>query len=135
MRIKSVFKHSAQALAEGAIVASLVVGLMAGTALAGKPSSGAGASALRVDDGTYAGTTTAYQGANGAIWVHAMCYQNGGLVYEEWRTYSEGTAILKLGPTPNWSSGAADCAADEGYFARNNRFRVVGSTTFTTTAN
>ena len=37
MRIKSVFKHSAQALAEGSLVALLVVGLMAGSVLAAKP--------------------------------------------------------------------------------------------------
>jgi hypothetical protein len=40
MRITSIFSHSAQAIAEGALVALLVVGLMAGTAFAGKPSRG-----------------------------------------------------------------------------------------------
>ena len=41
MRIRSVLKHSAQALAEGALISILVVGLIAGTAFAarggGKP--------------------------------------------------------------------------------------------------
>src|SRR4029079_6896166 len=40
MRIRSIFSHSAQAIAEGALVALLVVGLVAGTAFAGKPGSG-----------------------------------------------------------------------------------------------
>ncbi len=40
MRIGSVLKHSSQAVLEGAIVATLVVGLLAGTALAGKPTGG-----------------------------------------------------------------------------------------------
>ena len=40
MRIRSVLKHSTMAVLEGALVASLVVGLMAGTALAGKGSGG-----------------------------------------------------------------------------------------------
>jgi hypothetical protein len=42
MRIRSVFSHSAQAVAEGALISVLVVGLMAGTAFAGKPSGGGG---------------------------------------------------------------------------------------------
>src|SRR6476620_9756744 len=40
MRIRSVLKHSTMAVLEGALVASLVVGLMAGTALAGKGGGG-----------------------------------------------------------------------------------------------
>ena len=43
MRIKSVLKHSVQALAEGSLIALLVVGLMAGSVFAAKPTaSGAG---------------------------------------------------------------------------------------------
>lgn len=42
MRIRSVFSHSAQAIAEGALISLLVVGLMAGTAFAAKPSRGSG---------------------------------------------------------------------------------------------
>ena len=42
MRIKSIFTHSAQAIAEGALISLLVVGLIAGTAFAGKPAAGTG---------------------------------------------------------------------------------------------
>lgn len=42
MRIRSVISHTAQALAEGALLSLLVVGLMAGTTLASKPSGGGG---------------------------------------------------------------------------------------------
>jgi hypothetical protein len=42
MRIRSIFNHSAQAIAEGALVALLVVGLMAGTAFAAKPVNNSG---------------------------------------------------------------------------------------------
>src|SRR6478609_7879695 len=41
MRIGSVLTHASQAVLEGALIAALVVGLMAGTALAGKPGGGA----------------------------------------------------------------------------------------------
>ncbi len=134
MRIRSFTKHSAQVVAEGGLIALLVVGAMAGTAFAGKPTAGGTSSGVRVDDGVYAGTTTAYQGASAAVWIHAQCFQGGSLVYEQWRSYTGGTTTLSLGPTPNWSSGAANCTADEGYFARNNRWRVSGSTTFNTAA-
>ena len=42
MRIKSIFTHSAQAIAEGALISLLVVGLMAGTAFAAKGGGAAG---------------------------------------------------------------------------------------------
>lgn len=134
MRIRTFTKHTAQALAEGGLIALLVVGAMAGTAFAGKPTGASTTTGVRVDDGVYAGTTTAYQGASASTWVHAMCYQGGGLVYEQWRSYTGGTTTLSLGPTPNWSSGAANCSAEEGNFGRNNRWRVSSTTTFDTAA-
>ena len=42
MRIRSVLSHSGQAVLEGALISMLVVGLMAGTAFAGKPTGGTG---------------------------------------------------------------------------------------------
>jgi hypothetical protein len=45
VRIRSVLSHSAQAVAEGALISLLVVGLMAGTAFAAKPGSATGSAA------------------------------------------------------------------------------------------
>jgi hypothetical protein len=42
MRIRSVLTHTSQAVLEGALIATLVVGALAGTAFAGKPTGGAG---------------------------------------------------------------------------------------------
>ena len=42
MRIRSILNHSAQAVLEGALIAMLVVGLMAGTAFAGRSGGGGG---------------------------------------------------------------------------------------------
>jgi hypothetical protein len=42
VRIRSVFNHTAQVIAEGALLSLLVVGLMAGTAFAAKPTGNAG---------------------------------------------------------------------------------------------
>ena len=134
MRIRSVLIHSGQAVLEGALIATLVVGALAGTALAGKPSGGAAASPMHVDDGVYAGTTAAHRGTSSAVWVHAKCYQSGTLVFEQWRMYVDGTATLSLGPTPKWSAGAANCTAEEGYYVRTTRWRSTGSTTFNVTA-
>ena len=130
MRIRSVANHSIQALVEGALVSLLVVGLMAGTAFAGKPGGGGTTSAFRVDDGVFAGTTTAHRGASGAVWAHAKCYQGGTIVFEQWRMYVDGLATLSLGPTPKWSAGSANCTAEEGYYVRTTRWRQSGTSTF-----
>jgi hypothetical protein len=42
MRLKSILSHSAQAIAEGALISLLVVGLIAGTAFAAKPTTSGG---------------------------------------------------------------------------------------------
>jgi hypothetical protein len=42
MRLRSILSHSAQAIAEGALISLLVVGLIAGTAFAAKPASSGG---------------------------------------------------------------------------------------------
>ena len=67
MRIRSVLTHSTQAILEGAIIALLVVGLMAGTTLAGKggghsrPGGGStGGATLVVTPSTVAGNGTTY---------------------------------------------------------------------------
>ncbi|HTG40764.1 MAG TPA: hypothetical protein VK697_04035, partial [Methylomirabilota bacterium] len=60
MRIKSIFTHSAQAIAEGALISLLVVGLIAGTAFAAKPAAGTGGH----KGGGGGGTTTAACSAN-----------------------------------------------------------------------
>ena len=132
MRIRSVLSHSTQALAEGALISLLVVGLLAGSALAAKPvPGGLSGSSFRVDDGVFATTTVAHKGSSSATWVHAKCYQGGTLVFEQWRSYlADGTTTLSLGPTPMWSSGSATCTAEEGYYARLTRWRLSGSTTF-----
>src|SRR6476646_4314602 len=56
MRIRSVLTHSAQAVLEGAIIATLVVGLLAGTAFAGKPGGGGGGSHKPGGGGTTSAT-------------------------------------------------------------------------------
>jgi hypothetical protein len=57
VRIRSVFSHSAQAIAEGALIALLVVGLMASTAFAAKPTAGTGSHGHKGGGGT-TGTAT-----------------------------------------------------------------------------
>jgi hypothetical protein len=149
MRIGSVLNHTAQALAEGALIALLVVGLAAGTTFAarggggGKPggggsTGGSGTISLALMDGateahfaaragfTVSTTATAYP------YVHLMCRQNGALVAEG-RTGFFPTAIgnewFYLGPTPNWQAGAADCTANlESYSGKG--WSVLGSTSF-----
>ncbi|MBA2381076.1 MAG: hypothetical protein H0V73_03110, partial [Chloroflexi bacterium] len=77
MRIRSVLSHSTQALAEGALISLLVVGLMAGSALAAKPTSSGGHG--KPGGGSGGGTVTlvlvADADGNGAAnWADTITY-------------------------------------------------------------
>ena len=121
-----------RALLTGTAIAVLSLSLVAGTALAGKPGGSATTGAVRVDNGVYGGTTTAYAGPSSAAWVRAMCYQNGYLVFEQYRQFDGSRkATLQLGPTPSWSSGSATCTAQDGYWRRGSAWRVTSTTSFT----
>ena len=143
MRIRSVLSHSTQALIEGALISLLVVGLMAGTAFAGKggghtTTGGGGTISLALMDGA----TVAVYGARAGFtvattatpypYVHLMCSQNGSLVAEG-RTGFFPTAIgnewFYLGPTPNWQGGAADCTAKLEKYS-NKGWSVLATTSF-----
>src|SRR4051794_32584044 len=96
MRIRSVVSHSGQAVLEGALIATLVVGLMAGTAFAGgkggggKPGGGAtgggGTIALALMDGAteaHFGARTSFTISTTATpypYVHLACKQSGAVV-------------------------------------------------------
>jgi len=126
MRIRSVLKHSSRVLAQGALVALLIVGLMASAAFAarggngGKPSAGSGTISLALMDGA----TEAHFGARVTFnisttsttypFVHLRCYQGGTLVGEGRQGFFEqalGNPWFYLGPTPSWQGGDADCTA------------------------
>lgn len=121
-----------------ALAAALLVTL-SGTAFAAKGgnkggTSGSGPSsvAISVPDGVFAGTTTA-ETAPG-LWVKADCYQSGTLVYEDYELAdATGSAVLPLGPTMLWTSGAASCTAQAGSI-NNGKFRAAASTTFSVAA-
>lgn len=124
---------AAEALILVAILAALVVAISPAirevpSALAGKPSAGSG-TGLVVPDGVFAGRTTATAGA-AYRWVHARCTQAGTVVYEQWvKADAAGNATLTLGPTPMWTSGAADCWAEDGNWNK-SRWRQTSTTTF-----
>jgi hypothetical protein len=153
MRMRSVFTHSAQAVAEGALIALLVVGLAAGTTFAAKGGNGGGGHHAGGGGGTTGtgtvnlvllnGATEAHYGAPVTFtvsttataypYVHLRCYQGGSLVLEGWKGYfptALGDGIFYLGPTPSWSSGAADCTANLEMVTSNGSWSVLGSTSF-----
>ena len=129
MRIRSVLSHSVQALAEGVLISLLVVGLIAGTAFAGrggtgKPSGGGGTISLSPlaydangdslpnygDRVTFTLSTT----ATTKPWVELDCYKGGALVYQDRRGFFDGSLtgeVFNLGTSGAWQSGAADCTA------------------------
>jgi hypothetical protein len=133
--MKSVFSHSAQAIAEGILISLLVVGLMAGTAFAGKSGAhgkpggggttgGAGSISLAplVSDANGNGlpnyrdvvvfsvsttaTTTPY--------VNLVCSQNGTMVLSGWKGYWAGSIDTNWNfglSSGAWQGGSAECVA------------------------
>lgn len=92
---------------------------------------------LSIANGVFAGTTTATirSSSSQQLWVKASCFQGGVRVYTQWRMFdSNFQAVLNLGPTQLWQSGAADCTGWGGYFAKNGTFRVLATTTFDVSA-
>jgi hypothetical protein len=129
-RIARGTRHVLSAALEGTLIAALAVGLLAGTVAAGKPGA-TGSGGPSISNGTFAGTTTATAGSSTATWVRAMCYQNGSMVFEQFRPYdSARQATFVLGPTPAWSGGSAECKAQDGFWRRGSTWRVVGTTSF-----
>ena len=151
MRLRSIFSHSAQAIAEGALISLLVVGLMAGTAFAAKPAAGSGGHKGGGGTGGGSGTislvTPPVVDVNGngvANWhdvvrfnvstsstspyVNLYCYQNGAFVAGGSEGYfpgalDDGNFGLYGG---SWIPGAADCTAK----LVDSSGSVLGSTSF-----
>ena len=136
MRIKSIFTHSAQAIAEGALISLLVVGLIAGTAFAAKPAASTGGHHKGGGTGTtYTGTLggprmVVDNNGDGSAnygdqitfnvtstapypFVRVSCSQNGILVWDTTQGFYTGWlwgTEYKLNGAM-WNGGAADCTA------------------------
>ncbi len=153
MRIRSVLTHSAQAVAEGTLIAMLAVGLMAGTAFAAKGGQGAAGGTHHGGGGTTGSGTISLALMNGATeahfgnqvtfniattdtaypFVHLTCTKNGSKVLEGWQGFfptALGNQWFYLGPTPSWASGAADCTANLEKSTTKGGWTVLASTSF-----
>ena len=145
MRIRSVFTHSGQALLEGALIAMLVVGLMAGTAFAarggGKPSGGGtiagpvlvtdadgNGAASYLDDITFDVSASATHPL-----VGLRCWQGTNFVYDAyvgyWSTYN-WDRFFRLS-SGSWNAdAAANCTARLFYNDSRGREHVMATMTF-----
>ena len=150
MRIRSVFSHTAQALAEGALIALIVVGLVAGSALAARGGGGGhkGGGGTTTGSGTISLVSPPVVDNNGngspnwrdvvrfnvstssttQPYVNLYCYQNGAFVAGGSEGYfpgalDDGNFGLYGG---SWAGGAADCTAK----LVNASGSVLGSTSF-----
>jgi hypothetical protein len=128
MRIRSVLGHALQAIAEGSLIAMLIVGLMAGSTFAGKgsggkPGSGGSGGSLAVvmvadangngapnhaDTITFNVTTSADR-----PFVSVNCYQGSAWVYAASVGYFADYPWSKdfILSASSWTGGAADCTA------------------------
>jgi hypothetical protein len=131
MRIRSVLTHSFQAIVEGALIALLVVGLIAGTAFAAKGGSAGGGHGKTVSGGTISVAMVSDNDADGAVtwgdvvtydvskvtvanpYITTTCSQNGIMVLSTWAGYYDGymwpAARNILLKTEYWTGGAASC--------------------------
>ena len=78
-------------------------------------------------------TFDVYTTATEYPYVTLRCYQNGGLVYQLTNAMfaTSLNKIFTLGPTPSWTSGAANCTADlHTWASRNGRVTTLASTSF-----
>jgi hypothetical protein len=109
---------------------AIVLGATLAVLIAAPASAGRTSGTISIANGVFAGTTTATKTGSTITWVRALCYQNSVLVYEQYQKFGTSTtAKLTLGPTPSWTSGAASCRGEGGYFS-NGRWRVAATTTF-----
>jgi hypothetical protein len=149
MRIRSVLTHSVQAVAEGSLIALLVVGLMAGTTLAAKPlAAGGGKTAggtisgpLMVidangnglpnymDDITFTVSTT----ASDLPMVGLRCYQGTSFVLDGYIALYDASWLAKyftLGSS-YWAPALdATCTARLFYYDNRGREKVLATTDF-----
>jgi hypothetical protein len=135
MRMRSVLRHSTQAVVEGALISLLAVGLMAGTAFAAKGSGGHTKPGSGGTAGSIAVVMISDANSNGAPnwndritydvskvgvsnpFITTKCYQNGVNVLTIYAGYYAGymwpgAQTFNLSEQ-NWTSGAATCTAVE----------------------
>lgn len=144
MRIRSVLTHSAQAVAEGALIALVVVGLMAGSVFAAKGGGQSGswielvqgsgfAASVQPTLGSTVSFSTGYPNNVQNPRIEVLCYQNGSLVYGEAGGVAD--SFLLGGGGSIWLSGGgpADCVANLFYFgqhAGSQTYNVLATTSF-----
>lgn len=140
MRPRSIARHTAGVAVEGLLILATIAAIAFAASLAtrGEPGGASNAFAgragvLTIADGTFGATTTAVANpGDSTSWVMAECSQNGVVVYRQYVKVDPTThqAVLTLGPTPSWTSGAASCRGEEGYWFKGTRWRVYATTTF-----
>jgi hypothetical protein len=151
MRIRSVLSHSAQAVVEGALIATLVVGLVAGTAFAAKgggaPTSGgkhggggsSGSFSLILLDSTdgvaHLGQRVTFDVSTSAStpYVGVRCYQDSTWVYDAYVGFFAGY-LFDPWLTMNsgyWVAGdPASCNARLFTYDSRGRENVMATSTF-----
>jgi hypothetical protein len=133
--LKRLTTHTLMALAEASLVALLVVGLIAGTAFAGK---GGGNSFTLVmvndlngDQAPDYGETITFDLSTRAAkpYVNVRCYQGTAFVYDGWVGYYAGAWFDKDFTLASnaWTGGAADCVARLVSYGKNGREQTLAT--------
>jgi hypothetical protein len=137
VRIRSIFSHSAQAIAEGALISLLVVGLMAGTAFAAKPTGSGGGHGHKGGGGS-TGTATLVVSPNPVPAYSDFQYSGCGYTPDvgvQFNLYAPGVTQVWAQTTDSagcitgfsWASAPGSARLD----ALEGSTTLVASTTFT----
>jgi hypothetical protein len=128
--LKRFTTHGLMALAEASLIALLVVGLIAGTAVAGRSGGGGSLSWRMVTDAdanaalTHGDTITFDLSTSASKpYVNVRCYQGTAFVFDGWAGYYSGAWFDKTFTlaSNSWTAGAADCVARLVTYGRNGR--------------
>jgi len=89
---------------------------------------------IAVTDGTFAGEASITFSTNlERPWAYAECFQDGVLVYAQFVAlydHPQQGDTFRLGPTPSWQGGDAECTADLlAYIGRSGTFSNPKATT------
>jgi hypothetical protein len=150
MRIKSLLTHSLQAIAEGSLIALLVVGLMAGSVFAGGKGGGGGKPGGGGSTSSLAVVMVADANANGQPnygdqitfnvvrssaqqFVGLRCWQGSNFVFDSYVGYFDGAWFgdrFTLGSMYWDASLSASCTARLFTYSNRGTERVSATTTF-----
>ena len=144
----STFRHATVRLLEAMLILAVIGALVLGAAALGGYSPGGAdpvlaargggssiwiedASARTADGGLQFGDAVSFgYRSDSAQSIQLHCRQGGNLVFAASGMLSDGETAFVLGPSPAWTSGAADCSGMLGHRSKSGRYVIEAKVDF-----